>query len=51
MRQTWAATEAVALKTDMVPVPVELSLVGNLVVTMEKGKENMLYRAAAREGR
>lgn len=37
MHQAWAATEAVALKTDVVPVPV-----GSLVVTMEKSKENML---------
>lgn len=37
VHQAWAATEAVALKTDVVPIPV-----GSLVVTMEKSKENML---------
>lgn len=42
VHQAWAATEAVALKTDVVPVPVGLSLVGSLVVTTEKSKENML---------
>lgn len=51
MRQAWAATEAAALKTDVVPVPGELSLLGSLVVTMEKSEENVLYRAYSVKGR
>lgn len=39
------------LKTDVVPVAGELSLLGSLVVTMEKGEENALYRAYSVKGR
>lgn len=51
MHQAPAAAGALALTTGLMPVLMELGLVGSRVVTEERGKQARLHSAAMKEGR